>query len=162
MSRTKFENEFRTSATNDMFIYKLRDVFIPTEYRSKIKLPKNYFDLILFKTPILLLLELKSSGEKSISFDEKIIKKHQIDSLERFNQIPYVFSGFVLNYRNYNNSTYFVYIDDFIRFKKETSKKSISLTDCQEIGLQIENKIKKSRYIYDLEKFIEDVQRIYL
>ena len=109
----------------------------------------------------MLISELKSTAQKSISFDEKIIKENQIKSLNKFNEYPYVIGGFIVNFRNYDNQTYFVDIEDFMKFKEESNRKSIPLDYCKEIGIEIHNKIKKVNYKYDLEGLFTNIYQKY-
>lgn len=138
-------------------------MFLPNECRvcGKIRLPKSQYDYAIFKSPILLIAELKSTAQKSISFDEKIIKENQIKSLDKFNEYPYVIAGFIMNFRAYDNKTYFVGIDDFIKYKKESGRKSIPLDYCKEIGIEIQNKIKKVNHKYDLDDMFTNIYHKY-
>lgn len=152
-----FEAHIEKSCTKqNIFFDRIKDVYIPPDLRTKIRVPRNKYDCYLFKDGWLFPCELKSSGQKSISFDEKIIKQHQIDSLLKAttyddNIIP----GFLFNFREYGNQTFFVHILDFIKFKDNTDKKSISLDVCSKIGLEINSELKKVHYQYDIAQFID-------
>jgi len=163
LSKTGFEDDIKSSETKNILVHRQRDVYIPPECRkcNKIHVPKNPFDFIIFQSPFLILTELKSSGAKSISLDEKIIKKHQIDNLSKFNKYEKTICGFIFNFRNYDNQTYFVDIEDFVQFAKEASRKSIPLDYCKDVGISVENKIKKVNYKYNLEKLFEDINSKY-
>lgn len=124
-------------------------------------MPRSQYDYAIFNNGILLISELKSTAQKSISFDEKIIKENQIKSLNKFNEYPYVIGGFIVNFRNYDNQTYFVDIEDFMKFKEESNRKSIPLDYCKEIGIEIHNKIKKVNYKYDLEGLFTNIYQKY-
>jgi len=103
-------------------------------------------------------VELKSTSAKSISFDNKIIKEHQIKGLEKINnKYKDIICGFIFNFYNYNNQTYFVDIEDFIKFLKETDRKSIPLDHCKNIGIEVENKILRTNYRYDIDKLIRNI-----
>lgn len=135
-------------------------MYIPPQCRTcktKIVVPKNPFDFLLFGDSVLMLLELKSTKQKSFSFSEKIIKKHQIKALEKYQYYPYVVPGFVFNFQSVNNETYFLYIKDFIEFKNNTTRKSVPYNYIKESGLLISCKKLKVNYRYNLEKFIDDV-----
>ena len=124
----------------------------------RIRTPKNICDFTIYKSPILIKVELKSSSAKSISLDNKIIKKHQYEGLEKINnKYPDIYCGFIFNFYNYDNQTYFVNIKDFMRFLETTDRKSIPLDHCKEVGIEIENKIIRTRYKYDIEKLIKDL-----
>jgi penicillin-binding protein-related factor A (putative recombinase) len=164
LSKNLFEDNFKSSATKDILVHRQRDVFLPSECRKcgKIFLPKNPFDFLLFRYPSLILCELKSTGVKSISLEEKIIKKHQSLSLLKYSEFNGVTCCFIFNFRNYDNKTYFLHIDDFIQFVKEGTRKSIPLAYCEEVGIEIKNKLLKSNYRYDLSKLFNDVNSKYL
>jgi penicillin-binding protein-related factor A (putative recombinase) len=163
LSKTQFEEDIKKSETKNILVHRQRDVYIPPECRkcNKIHVPKNPVDFIIFKTPILILTELKSSGQKSISLDEKIIKKHQSASLLKFVNYEKICSAFIFNFRNYDNQTYLVHIDDFIKFVKEGSRKSIPLSYCEEVGIKLENKIMQVNYKYNLNKLFDDINSKY-
>ena len=165
ISSNNFETDFKASATKNVFIHRQRDVYIPPQCRTcdkaKIVVPKNPFDFLLFSPPLLILAELKSGKQKSFSFSEKIIKEHQIKSLEKSCLYNLIIPGFIFNFSEINNETYFLHINDFISFKNNTSRKSIPYDYIKTEGLFINNKIKKVNYKYDLEKFIGDVCKKY-
>jgi penicillin-binding protein-related factor A (putative recombinase) len=144
----------------------MRDVFVPgicrTCDRARIVVPPNKFDILLYSFPLLMALELKSTKEgKSIPFDNKIIKEHQIKYLKEYTKYKNLITGFVFNFAKYNNKTYFLFIDDFIKFKESTTRSSIPLDYCAEVGIEIENTIKKVNYKYYLQKFIEEIKNKY-
>ncbi len=127
----------------------------------RIRTPKNICDFTIFKSPILIKVELKSSSAKSISLDNKIIRKHQYEGLEKIdNKYKDIHSGFIFNFYNYDNQTYYVDIKDFMRFLKETDRKSIPLDYCKNTGIKIENKILRTNYRYDIDKLIKDIIQI--
>ena len=105
---------------------------------------------MLFGQEHLFTLELKSTKEKRFSFDESIIKQHQIDKLEEASHFSNLVSGFIFNFREPDNRVFFVHIKDFLdykyiaqnqikehNYKSKVNKSSISLPICEEIGLEI-------------------------
>lgn len=161
ISRTSFEDDFKASGNKDILVHRQRDVFLPPECRAcnKIHLPKNPFDLILYKQPTLILAELKSTGQKSISLDEKIIKKHQSLSLLKFSDYKGVICGFIFNFREFNNATFFIGIQDFMSFVEKAERKSIPLAYCQEVGIEVDQQLKKTRYKYNILKLFNDINK---
>lgn len=90
------------------------------------------------------------------------IKKHQIEGLKKASFIKGVIAGFVINFRN-TEHTYFLHIDDFLKFSKKATKKSINEQDVIENnGHLIEQEIKKVNYRYNIEKFVEEIQQKYI
>jgi penicillin-binding protein-related factor A (putative recombinase) len=144
----QFEEDLMKSCKKQNIFYdRIKDTFIPPDLRDRVFVSKNKFDNYIFKDGWLFPLELKSSGQKSISFDEKIIKQHQIDSLyEATKYNDQIIPGFLFNFREYVNQTYFVYILDFLEYKNSTGRKSISLEVCSQKGLQVHSKILLQQY----------------
>lgn len=125
---------------------------------------KNPYDSYMYKYPHLICVELKSTKGASFSFDEKIIKKHQIDNLLKASSHFGVFAGFIFNFRprklkkgETENTAYFVPIDAFVDFKNKSKKKSINEEDCKAIGIAISNKKKIVHYKYDVIGLIKKV-----
>jgi len=163
LSKTAFETEFLESQSKDMVITKLRDVFLPQECRvcNKIHLPKNPYDMVIFKSPSYLVAELKSGKQKSFSLNEKIIKSHQIKSLNKYKDYKNCYCGFIFNFVSYDNQTFFLHIDDFNLYVSTTTAKSIPLKYIEENGIKIDNKIKKIKYHYFIDKLFEDLEKKY-
>ena len=155
----KFEDNIKQSCNKkDIFFYRIKDVYIPyhipQKLRQQIKVPINEYDNFIFGKGHLFPCELKSTGQKSFSFDEKIIKNHQINNLLKASQYEQIIPGFIFNFRNYENKTYFIHINDFVDFKNKAERKSIPMDICEEFGIEIENEIKKTNYFYYIEEFI--------
>ncbi|MFT4413378.1 Holliday junction resolvase RecU [Fredinandcohnia humi] len=108
---------------------------------------KNPCDFILYKNPNIYLLELKSHKGKSIPFGA--IQPNQIESLYRHNKIKGIIAGFVFNYRD-NNETYFVDAVTVYHFYHMGERKSFSLEWARDKGILIPQKLKRTRYQYDL------------
>lgn len=124
---------------------------------------KNEYDLILYRYPIFYALELKSNGGTSFSFSRndkteksKDIKNSQIQSLTEASKYKGIVSGFILNFRKYEE-TYFLEIDKFIKFISETEKKSINRDDVLSLTpIMIPQKIKKVKFNYDLSVIFKE------
>lgn len=91
-----------------------------------------------------------------MSFDEKIIKKHQIDNLKKYSRYPGIISGFIFNFADYDNQTYFLPIDKFIYYKETTNRKSIPLEYIAENGVEIKHRLKVKNYKYFLDEFVNN------
>jgi penicillin-binding protein-related factor A (putative recombinase) len=157
----EFEEQLKASAQEQgVYFYRIKDV--PTiMLKQGAQTSQNDFDSFIYKKPNLFPIELKSTAKRSVAFQEKIIKKHQIEALEEANKYDGVIAGFIFNFREYENFTVFVHIKDFLeikylseheikehRFKSKLNKSSIGLDICKEVGIEIRNvkKIKKYRY----------------
>ena len=131
----------------------------------------NECDYILFNdlTRTFYGLELKTTKEKSLTywkedFEDKNkkqsfqIRKCQIQGLQKWSKHLGVF-GFVINFRNINNRTFFIMIDDFLNYTSTLSKKSINIDDVLKMNpIEIENKLIKTNYRYNMEKFLCETQ----
>jgi penicillin-binding protein-related factor A (putative recombinase) len=161
-----FEESLEASCKSlKIFFNRIKDVSIPPDLRNRVKVARNKYDCMLFDSGHLFTLELKSTKNKSISFDESIIKQHQIDNLLEASRYDQVISGFILNFRIPENKTYFISIDDFITYKNvaegngthtyksKINKSSIPIAICEEIGLEIPNYKKKTKYHYHMKIF---------
>ncbi|MSS38955.1 hypothetical protein FYJ37_00970 [[Clostridium] scindens] len=114
-------------------------------------------------------LELKSTKEKSLTywredFEDKtkkqsfMIRKCQILGLKKWSKHLGVF-GFVINFRSFNNRTFFVSINDFLNYTSSLNKKSINIDDVLLMNpIEIENKLLRTNYRYDIDKFLMDTR----
>ena len=82
-----FEAEIETSCKEQhIFYHRIKDVFIPPDLRTRVRVPKNKYDSFVFYKDTLFPLEFKSIQNKSISItDPKIIKPHQVEALAEAN-----------------------------------------------------------------------------
>ena len=112
-------------------------------------------------------LELKSTKHSSLTFwredfedkDRKQtfqIRKCQIQGLEKWSKHKGVF-GFIINYRDEQNKTYFIDIKNFLDYTSSLSKKSINKEDILQMKpIEIESKLIRTNYRYDVEKFLKE------
>lgn len=77
-----------------------------------------------------------------------MIKEHQIKNL--IYASGFCKAGFIFNFRT-NENTYYVPIDAFNTFIKDTSKKSLNEKDIATIGIPIPSRKLKVNYRYNLE-----------
>ncbi|PYY28159.1 Holliday junction resolvase RecU [Paenibacillus illinoisensis] len=167
-----FEEDFQKSAAKSsekIFFTRIKDTFIPPDLRNRIRVTKNDFDCMMFARNHLFTIELKSTKQKSISFDESVIKQHQIDKLAEANTYEGVISGFIMNFREPENKVYFIHIEDFLKYqniaqnqikehtyRSKVNKSSIPLAICEEIGIEIKGVKPKTRWKYRLIDFIAE------
>lgn len=173
----EFEEDFQKSAfslKNNIFFLRLKDTPIPVDLRNRIKVTKNDYDCLMFSQNHLFTLELKSTKDKSISFQESVIKQHQIDKLSEANTYDGVIAGFIMNFREPENKVYFIHIEEFLKYqhiaqnqikdhtyKSKVNKSSISLAICQEIGIEIKGYQPRTRWHYHLKDFITEAINTY-
>ena len=166
----KFESDIETSAKEQGIYYmRIRDVNLPPDVRMRVKLPQNKFDNLLFYKGHLFPLELKSTKAKSISFSESIIKQHQLDSLKEAAGYEGVIAGLLFNFRECDNKTFFVHINDFLTYKNiaeneldhtyesKVNKSSIPIGICEEIGKPVTNLKKKINYRHYINKLLDEL-----
>ena len=167
----RFENNFRDSVSDDILYYRLKDSAQSFGNSNHLRFSsKNPFDCLLYKSPSLFALELKSVGTSSISFerskDEKgIIHYHQIQGLNEWGKHEGVIAGLILNFRHKdgNENCYFVHIQDFVNMVQTLDKKSFNEKDlCNYNPLIIKSEKKKVNYRYDISKFIIEAQEKYM
>jgi|GEM_PF-334212 len=122
---------------------------------------KNPYDSFVFYKYRFFPLELKSTKGTSMSIQReksqkgKMIKLHQIEGLKRAATYEGIIAGFLLDFRTSEN-TFFININDVVRFMNENSKGSINEKDVINYnGVLIEKVKKKVNYRYDLEKLFD-------
>lgn len=162
-----FEEEFKESVkrynkiNNTLYLLRLTDSasgfgMDSSKVRFSAKSPYDF--LMHQKNGNTFTLELKSCGGNSVTFslvdDKKSIKKSQIKNLLE-SSIYGIISGFLFNFRKFEE-TYFLEISKFMEFANNTEKKSISRDDVVKYGgVIIPQKIKKVKYLYDIETLLK-------
>lgn len=87
-----------------------------------------------------------------------MIKKNQLEGLSESSKYKGIVSGLVLNFRIVNH-TYFISIIDANKMIENIERKSFNEKDViLNNGYLIEQHLKKIKYSYNLQKFIEDMQ----
>lgn len=104
----------------------------------------------------LYLIECKST--KGTSLPLTMVRDNQIQGLLDASRHTLI-AGFLVNFRNANNDTFFISIDKFIRMTESLNKKSFNIKDLMEHNaLRIQNTKKRTRYTYDIKKMIHDLK----
>lgn len=86
------------------------------------------------------------------------IRKCQILGLQKWSKYLGVF-GFIFNFRNHNNRTFFVMIDEFLDYTSTLSKKSINIDDVLNMNpIEIENNLIRTNYKYNMKKFLKETR----
>ena len=156
----RFETDFRDSLDNHVLLYRLPDAAQSFEKSSNLRFSrKNPFDYILWDSEkrVLYALELKTVGDKSISFertknDKGKIHYHQIEGLKHWNIYNGTRCGFIIEFRRFQK-TIFIDIDDFNSLILKTQKNSFSLDDLDKYEIKyvdIPCHLKRTRYKYDI------------
>ena len=154
----KFENDFKQSVPNNCWIYRLRDNASSFSGGNNTRFASsNICDYILLDddSKTLYLLELKST--KSTSIPLSMIRQNQIDGLLEASK-HMLKAGIITNFRNENNDTFFISIDNFLDMINNICKKSFSIKDLENANaVRIYSSKKRIRYRYDIDKFIKGV-----
>lgn len=161
-----FEEDFFKSTPSTWFCHRLKDAAQSYNNSENTKFSwENPFDYFLFNGKILYCLELKSTCQKYMGFQEnkddkssKMIKWHQIESLTDASQYQNITAGFLCNFRLDNDEQllYFFDIKDFNKMKDSINKKSFTILDAVLYGAKkIEGFKKRTRWYWNLEDFFE-------
>lgn len=152
-----FESDFKVSAPDTCWIYRLRDNAASFGNGNNTRFASsNICDYICFDdlTQTLFLWELKSTSNTSISLS--MIRDNQIKSLQEASKHNLV-AGFICNFRNNNNDTFFIEISDFMDMMKNINKKSFNIKDLEDYNAtRIQNNKKRTRYKYDVDLLIKE------
>lgn len=161
-----FEDDFQKSVPKTCWVKRLNDNTAAWNNTGSTRFSStNECDFLLKDdiTQKMFALELKSS-KSSLTFwrsdfkgKQFQIKKNQILGLQAFNQHT-IICGFLFNFRNENNDTYFVDIEDFLDYTSKLNKKSINIHDVQKMSpIRIKSIKLRVHYRYDICSFIEEV-----
>ena len=152
-----FEQSWKDSVPNTCWIYRFRDNAASFGNGNNTRFASsNICDYLLFddKSKTLYLLELKSTQSTSLSLS--MIRDNQIKSLQEASKHNLI-AGFLCNFRNENNDTFFIEICDFIRMMKDIDKKSFNVKDLENNNaIRVDSQKKRTRYTYDVQQFLDE------
>ena len=140
-----FEEEIKASFPPDFYVERYKDD------TAGFKGVANPADFRLYKYPYTFLLELKTHKGKSIPIEK--IRPNQIQGMYKAVQHIGIYGGFIINYRELEE-TYYIAVRDLVDFINSTERKSIPVEWCRENGTRIDQKKKRVRYTYDLSKWL--------
>lgn len=138
-----FEQDFKNSCPDNVLIMRLKDGSFGT----------NPCDFIVFKKPYFFMFELKTTKLKRLPKD--MVRPHQLKSLNIANTLEGVVGGFIVNFREVNE-TYFMDGRKMYKLFEEENLKSISLDTFRKEGYRIPQQLKRVRYRYDFN-FLDGV-----
>lgn len=168
----EFEIQWKNSIPPEIYYHRIHDPAqsFHTEKANLRFSPQNPYDCFLYSFPLLFTLELKSTQGTSITFFKEdfsndgkshtfMIKRNQIQGLNHSAMFPGIVSGFILNFRR-TEHTYFLDIKDFNLMSSSIGKKSFSESDViSHHGMLINQRLKRTRFSYDVEGFIEEKKK---
>lgn len=151
-----FENDFKTSVPDTCWIYRLRDNASSFAGGTNTRFTScNICDYIMYddKTRTLFLIECKST--KGTSIPLTMLRENQIKGLQEASKHMLV-AGMLINFRNENNDTFFLLIDEYLDMMESLNKKSFNIKDLESIGAtRIKSEKKRTRYKYDVQGMID-------
>ena len=154
----KFENDFKASVPSTCWIYRLRDNASSFAGGTNTRFTSsNICDYIMHddNTRTLFLIECKSTKSTSISLT--MLRQNQIDGLKEASKHMLV-AGMIVNFRNENNDTFFITIDEYLDMMESIKKKSFNIKDLESIGAtRIHSEKKRTRYKYDVQGMINEL-----
>lgn len=153
-----FEQDFKNSVPGTCWIYRLRDNASSFANGTNTRFTSsNICDYLLLDdiSRTLYLIECKSV--KGTSIPLTMVRDNQIQGLLEASKHTLI-AGFLVNFRNSNNNTFFISINNFIRMTENMNKKSFNIKDLIKYNaLKIQNTKKRTRYTYDIQKMIQDL-----
>lgn len=155
----RFEQNWKDSCNKlqNVFYYRLKDNAASFGGSNNTRFAShNMCDLIMFHDDTRTFYCLEQKSTKGASVPLSMIRQNQIDELTEAGKHCLV-AGFLINFRNKNNDTYFIEICDFNQMLSELNKKSFNIKDLENNNaIYIDSECKKVNHIYNVEKFISE------
>lgn len=149
-----FEQEIKASVPEDVFYYRFKDGTASWGKSDNTRFQAhNICDCMLFDGQMLYLLELKSHKGKSIPFS--CIRQTQLLELTQAGMYDNIVAGFMFNFRDVGR-TFYVDASDVGMLMALKERKSISIDFCEQNGTEITGTKKRTRFVWDLEKFLRE------
>lgn len=153
-----FESDIKDSVPDNCWYYRLRDNASSFAGGNNTRFTSsNICDCVIFddKSRTLFLIECKST--KGTSIPLTMIRESQKKGLIAASQHTLV-AGLLVNYRNENNDTFFISIENFIKMINKINKKSFNVKDLNSNGaIRVDCEKKRSRYRYDINGLINKI-----
>lgn len=151
-----FEEDIKKSIDDTAFLYRLRDSGGSWQGGEKSRFtPSNICDFILFKSPRMYLLELKSHKGKSIPYTaiKQLDKLLEVSNRKLENLGVYL----LLNFADLEE-TYLIEVESVASIRDSKTRKSLSIEDVREYGYKVDQVKKKVRYRYKLLECLEGIE----
>ena len=148
----KFEADIKASIPQNILFYRFKDS--PASFNNfnsggNIRFTaSNVCDCLLFKSPNLYFLELKTTKGKTYSLNDSAYK--QLERFKKLGEFENAVKAFIINFRELEK-TYLITTADLESFLQKTGKKSIKLEECAEIGILINQRKLRTNYRYEIE-----------
>lgn len=149
----QFEKDIKDSVPKGVYYLRLHDSAIgfDKEHSTQRFALKSPYDAVLCRNGQMICMELKSTKERSISFDgaSPMIKPEQLIALHNASEVGGATAGLILNFRAHEK-TFWMDIGVFEEFQRVTTKKSISVDDAENYGRRIPSRRLRVHNRYDL------------
>lgn len=152
-----FERQFKLSCKKDpeLFYYRMKDS--PSAWgegeNSILRFTNdNICDLILFKTPVFFLIELKTHSGSSLPFS--CIRKNQIDGLIDSSKYEKIVPG-IICYFSDKSRCFFLHIQKLKELIDSNTRKSVPIKYFEEHGIEIPVKKLKVNFLVDVQGFVQ-------
>lgn len=166
----KFEEDFQNSIPENVWFKRLNDNASSFAGGSGTRFTStNECDYLMMddETRTLCAIELKSTQSSLTYWHEKFevdgqkysaqIKKNQILGLLKWSKHN-MKCGIIMNFRKHNNRTFFIEINDFVRYTDKLQKKSIGFEDVMKMSyIEILGEKKRTRWRYDVGNFFDNI-----
>lgn len=153
-----FEDDFKASVPDDCWVYRLRDNASSFSRGANTRFTSsNICDYIMYcdNTKDLFLIECKSTKSPAMSIS--MIRENQVEGLKDAAKHNLI-AGFLVNFRNENNDTFFITIEKYTNMIENISKKSFNVKDLKLFGaIRVKCNKKRTRYNYDIKKMIDEI-----
>lgn len=157
------EEDFKKSCQEqDIWVERIKDNQL--SYSSKLSTSQNKYDFHAFDGSILYGIECKCTHLDNLTVardkkdDKKMIKLHQIKSLQKDNEYKNIICAFFIDFKTSGN-TYLLYIDDFMKWYNSTEKKSISEKEIISLSpIIVDKELKRTRYRYNIESAFNELK----
>lgn len=156
----RFEQDFSRSIPSDVYQFRLRDCGGWGESTATRFTPSNPYDYLMFAGGWLYLLEMKTTKQPSLRFDA--VRPNQEKGLHDAVRFERVHAGVVVNFREHETTLY-LSIQDFVKLKKKSKKKSFNIEDALLAGARVIDCTyqKGRRPVYDVQLFINNMTEDY-
>lgn len=167
----QFEQDWKNSIPKDAYCYRLRDS-AATYYGGNDNLTfsvDNICDFIVYRSPLMHLMELKTIDTPSIPL-QKIFGKYDPEK-KRYHKIKHITdmvtaaqtegitAHVIINYRGKVNRTFAVQAFDVLQYSITESRKSIPWQWAAEHGTEITQRQLKVHWRYDVDGFLKEIER---
>ena len=156
------EQQFRKSAKSvpGLFFYRLRDgtaSFYGGTDNSQIRFQqRNIADVVMFKTPILYLLELKTHNGASLPRGK--VREDNLKDLAEAAQYSNIVSGLIVDFAE-KDKAFYVDSRAVKRFFESEDRKSIPISWFEQNGIAIGVKKLKVNKVYDIKAFTDQMNK---